>query len=264
MTREEFYNYMSEFSKEPEIANTCLVDGVSFPFVTGLRLMRDRADKSVGEHSKEQFGICMWQFDFVYEKEFAPYVHYLDNFTVKEALALENSEQIRVAMEMFTPEEVVSEGGLELVATETVFKKQKGWTISKEHGLEEKTLEYEDTYTLYKGEVNTPIGKNIYGVVKCKDTSTEREYYLFSDIALERDENNAVLHITEDPIEAIARTIRIPVPHQSLEIHDVYENIQRQGDVVMAKPKPEYIDAEMTIDKPLNREQYLTMIVAES
>lgn len=185
-------------------------------------------------------------------------------FTVKEALDIQNAEQRMIALKGFTPEEVAQEGGFQLLGEETLTKKQLRWTIDEEGNMTEAEVEFTDTYTLYKGEFDTRAGKSVFGVVKCKDTSTDREYWLYVDITTKRDSNNASIDWIKDPIEAIASTIKMPLPHQALEIDDVYEYIQRQGDVNMGKLKPEYEGAKFVMSKPLNKNQYLTMLRAES
>lgn len=185
-------------------------------------------------------------------------------FTVKEALDLQNAEQRMMALKAYSPAQVQEEGGFELLGEETLTKTQLRWTIDEEGNMIESEVEFKDTYTLYKGEFDTRSGKSVFGVVKCKDTSTDREYWLYVDITTERDRNNASINWIKDPIEAIASTIKMPVPHEALEIDDVYEYIQRQGDVNMGKLKPEYEGAKLVVSKSLTKQQYINMLRAES
>jgi hypothetical protein len=96
--------------------------------------------------------------------------------------------------------------------------------------------------------------------VKCKDTSTDREYLIWVDAdgvnttngGSRWDSSNTGLNA----INAIAWTIQVDV--QKGEI----DKIIRQGDCILVKPK-----ADATIlDTPrhLTGEEYLTLLVAES
>jgi len=153
-------------------------------------------------------------------------------------------------------ENIVKEVNPKLIKKETISKtttwvKQDGTLLTKD---------YKDTYELYKVEGkdwsvgtdgsswNTP--QPVY-YVKCKDTSTDREYMLWinaesvcrtNDISFNSSRDDFGSKIT--PIQAIAWTIQTNVPKGGID------KIVRQGDCIMIKKKKNV--------KLVNDERHLT------
>lgn len=268
-TREEFYEIIELVKKQEVTQGKWVISDIPFEFNDGMRI-HTMIGSFPGNDGTTTFVVPtmieLLEFEFDIKLPSEEIVKsWIEPFTVKEALGLANEEQKRIAMSVFNAEQILSDGDLKSVGKETLTKTHPRWTVGADGEMSEETVTFEDTYELFIGNINNSRGVNaVYGIVKCKDTSTEREYYLFVDVATKRDRNREILEYTKDPIEAIALTFRLPVPHEKLNIDDVYDSIYRQGDVIMSKLKPEYVGHKMTIDKPLTRKQYCDMIVTES
>jgi len=167
---------------------------------------------------------------------------------------IRNIEQRRVAISCLGLENIVKEVNPKLIKKETISKtttwvKQDGTLLTKD---------YKDTYELYKVEgkdwsVGTDIGtwntpQPVY-YVKCKDTSTDREYMLWIDVESVCRTNDISFSSTNlgskiTPIQAIAWTIQTNVPKGGID------KIVRQGDCIMIKKKKDV--------KLVNDERHLT------
>lgn len=165
-----------------------------------------------------------------------------------EISLLPNLEQRRIAIKYLGIDDIVSQVNPQLVSEETISKET---TWINEAGVEE-TIKFDDTYRLFsvnenvllKGkneEVNT-YNTNKQYFVKFKDTSTDREYMIWVDIAsvfntnhnkqLNRwNINSAVEEGNMTAIDCIAWTIKTTLPIGNIE------TIIRQGDCVLLKPK---------------------------
>ncbi|MGD1841073.1 MAG: hypothetical protein ACFB0B_09275 [Thermonemataceae bacterium] len=127
----------------------------------------------------------------------------LPPITIKEALALGNTEQRMIVLRIFTPEEVAQDLPAEKIDSQTIKKKQIRW----DENLKPYEYVYEDTYTLHKiaakelgvKERSWWVSPDIF-FVQCQCTSTDRMYYLY--VPPEAAENG-------DAIEAIAWTMQI-------------------------------------------------------
>lgn len=134
-------------------------------------------------------------------------------WTAKEVFRLTNQEQKYLLFSMIGPDQIEQEMNPTLVDRQTLTKKQPRYTVEGKDGhkvtkrfsneqLKEDLVEYQDTYELYyfdKSKLGTE--NNVY-YVKCKDTSTDRVYYLYVDGTDER--------CKYDAISAIAWTMRDP------------------------------------------------------
>lgn len=150
--------------------------------------------------------------------------------------------------------------------------------------LDKQTLDKTTTFVDKKGKVTTKKFKDTYELfevsadyfnkgtqswqkmndchfVRCKDTSTDREYLIWVELrnvgitngqdkySVNKDKVNA--------IQSIAWTIQTTVPQGNIE------KIIRQGDCVMVKPKD--ASAELLAEpRHLTEEEYRTLLVAES
>jgi hypothetical protein len=186
----------------------------------------------------------------------------------KEIAQLPNLEQRRIALLFLGLDRMVAEVNPILVSSVTI-PKQTSWVMESGEVVD---FKFEDTYELYKvnGDyfnegVNSwqKMGDAYY--VKCKDTSTDREYLIWIDLSsvwkvkCENDKNLNLWQIDIDKINAldtIAWTIQTDIPQGNIE------KIVRQGDCIMIKPKGKY----KTLDKErhLSKEEYLELLVAES
>lgn len=176
-----------------------------------------------------------------------------------EIAQLQNLEQRRIAISYFGIDRIVSDVSPKLVSSQTL-KKQTHWIT--EDGKEE-TINFDDTYELYKVDSEKLLGqKNLRPTyyVRCKDTSTDREYLIWVDIQSVYLTNNPKMSFfIEDTdvnaIQAIAWTIRTNVPQGNIE------KIVRQGDCILIKPKDSSLVGE---ERHLTEEEYKTLLVLES
>lgn len=165
-----------------------------------------------------------------------------------EISLLPNLEQRRIAIKYLGIDDIVSQVNPQLVSEETISKET---TWINEAGFEE-TIKFDDTYRLFSVNENVLLkGKNEevnewnkakQYFVKFKDTSTDREYMIWVDIAsvyntnhnkqLSRwNTNNAFEEGNITAIDCIAWTIKTTLPIGNIE------TIIRQGDCVLLKPK---------------------------
>jgi hypothetical protein len=146
-------------------------------------------------------------------------------------------------------------------------KKQTTW-VTPEGELE--TKQFNDTYELWKvsGNVWSEGTEARWGAddvyyVRCKDTSTDREYLIWidaTDVARTNNKNGWFSNSTETregitPIQAIAWTIQTDVEQGGID------KIVRQGDCILIKMKK---DATKGSVRHLTEEEYKTLLVAES
>jgi hypothetical protein len=191
--------------------------------------------------------------------------------TFSDIAQLENLEQRRIGIGALGIERLISEVNPKLIDKKTL-DKSTTW-INGEGKLE--TIEYKDTYELYKvkGSVfSQGLGNHqtmadcFY--VKCKDTSTDREYLIWIEPqSVYR--TNFTNHTSRDSwydrtngykelnaIECVAWTITTNVPQGNIE------KILRQGDCIMIKPQGKY--EPLATPRHLTQVEYETLIVAES
>tara|TARA_B000000475_G_C16004511_1_gene450333 strand:- start:505 stop:1245 length:741 start_codon:yes stop_codon:yes gene_type:complete len=165
-----------------------------------------------------------------------------------EISLLPNLEQRRIAIKYLGIDDIVSQVNPQLISEETISKET---TWINELGVEE-TIKFDDTYRLFSVNENVLLkGKNEevnkwnkakQYFVKFKDTSTDREYMIWVDIASVYNTNhnkqlnrwNTEKAFEEGDITAIdciAWTIKTTLPTGNIE------TIIRQGDCVLLKPK---------------------------
>jgi len=188
--------------------------------------------------------------------------------TFNEIAQIPNLEQRRVALLFLGLERMIAEVKPTLVSTKTI-KKQTTWINEQGELVEHK---FNDTYELYKvnGEyfsqgVETWRKMSDAYYVKCKDTSTDREYLIWVDLNSVWNvvtENNKGINRWEfdakniDAIDCIAWTIQTDIPQGKIE------KIVRQGDCIMIKPKGKY--DKLDRERHLSKQEYLNLLVAES
>jgi hypothetical protein len=186
--------------------------------------------------------------------------------TFSDIAQLPNLEQRRIGIGALGIDRLISEVNPTLIDRKTL-DKSTTW-INGEGVLE--TIEYKDTYELYqvKGEVFSQglgnyqtMADSFY--VKCKDTSTDREYLIWiepqSVFRTNRDNTwyqRGESHKELNAIECVAWTITTNVPQGNIK------KILRQGDCIMIKPKGKF--ELLATPRHLTQVEYETLIVAES
>lgn len=173
------------------------------------------------------------------------------------ATKINNLEQRRIAISYLGLENLQKQVSPVLVGKETI-RKTTTW-VTAEGGIETKV--YDDTYELYavKGKKlgegldswRTPTDVHY---VKCKDTSTDREYFIWVEEANIIRTNDYPENI--NPIMAIAWTFTTIVPEGSIE------RIIRQGDCILIK----HIEGTKMLNtaRHLTEIEYRTLLEQES
>lgn len=185
--------------------------------------------------------------------------------TFSDIAQLPNLEQRRIGIGALGLDRLISEVNPILIDRKTL-DKTTTW-INGEGKLE--TIEYKDTYELYrvKGEVfSQGLSRNMEDsfYVKCKDTSTDREYLIWIEpqSVYNTNRDNTTWYRRGESynelnaIECVAWTITTNVPQGNIE------KILRQGDCIMIKPKGRF--ELLPTPRHLTQVEYETLIVAES
>jgi len=230
-----------------------LINNVSFDYNTGCRLLKLKYDECPNTIDLQD----IWE-------DIVP-------MTFKEiATTLKNIEQRRVAIQCLGLERLTKEVKPVLINTKSI-KKTTAWVNPNGELV---TKKFTDTYELYKvkGEmINQGIEGNRWDklndvhFVKCKDTSTDRDYFIWVDAQSVYQVNNDRKWLSSDEdygvqinaIQAIAWTIQTNVAKDNIE------KIVRQGDCIMIKKK---LPTETIGDtlRHLTEVEYLELLVAES
>ena len=230
-----------------------LINNVSFDYNTGCRLLKLKYDECPNTIDLQD----IWE-------DIVP-------MTFKEiATTLKNIEQRRVAIQCLGLERLTNEVEPVLINTKSI----KKTTARVNPNGELITKKFTDTYELYKvkGEmINQGIEGNRWDklndvhFVKCKDTSTDRDYFIWVDAQSVYQVNNDRKWLSSDEdygvqinaIQAIAWTIQTNVAKDNIE------KIVRQGDCIMIKKK---LPTETIGDtlRHLTEVEYLALLVAES
>lgn len=188
--------------------------------------------------------------------------------TFKEIVTeIQNIEQRRIAVGCLGLENIHKEVNPTLIKSQTI-SKETFW-VGENGELIKKN--FEDTYELYQvngnvwGEGVKFLWEKPYNVhfVKCKDTSTDREYFIWVDAQSVYRTNNKDkwLNSSENfgdkitPIQAIAWTIQTDVELGGIE------KIVRQGDCILIKKKNK---CESGGVRHLTEKEYRELLVLES
>lgn len=230
-----------------------LINNVSFDYNTGCRLLKLKYDECPNTIDLQD----IWE-------DIVP-------MTFKEiATTLKNIEQRRVAIQCLGLERLTNEVEPVLINTKSI-KKTTAWVNPNGELV---TKKFTDTYELYKvkGEmINQGIEGNRWDklndvhFVKCKDTSTDRDYFIWVDAQSVYQVNNDRKWLSSDEdygvqinaIQAIAWTIQTNVAKDNIE------KIVRQGDCIMIKKKFPTDSIGDTL-RHLTEVEYLELLVAES
>ena len=225
-----------------------IIENIKFPFDIGCKLLKLK-------HTD-----CPKKFENTYIREIWDSIEPA-NFT--EIARFENLEQRRVGVLCLGLERLLKEVNPTLIDRSTLTK-QTTWINGKG---ELETINFNDTYELYEVEgalFNQGIEdwrkmESVY-FVKCKDTSTERDYLIWVDIKSVKSTND-ISHWNKNSrnvnaIDCIAWTIQTNIPEGNIE------KIVRQGDCVLIKTKGKYEPLRWV--RHLTANEYKTLLVAES
>lgn len=224
-----------------------IIENTQFSYDTGLRLL------------KLKHNICPFkELEDIWDK--------IVPMSFMEIAAFENLEHRRVGVLCLGLERLASEVKPKLIS-EKVLKKTTTW-IDKDGKVV--TKKFADTYELYevsgeyfsKGTSQWQRVENSY-FIKCKDTSTDREYFIWVDPRSvyrtnhDHDKYGSDFDIRKvTAIACVAWTIQTNVQKGNIE------KILRQGDCIMVKPK--VIGDFLSIPRHLTEKEYKTLLVAES
>jgi hypothetical protein len=182
--------------------------------------------------------------------------------TFKEIAQLENLEQRRVGVNCLGLDRLVSEVNPTLINSETI-SKITHW-VNEDGSITEH--KFDDTYELYcvkgdyfnEGLSNWQKMSDSY-YVKCKDTSTDRDYLIWVDLrdvyTTNTDNRWDYQPNKVTAIQAIAWTIQTDIKKGGIK------EILRQGDCILFKPKR---NAEIGNVRHLTEKEYRRLMVAES
>ena len=185
--------------------------------------------------------------------------------TFQDIALLPNLEQRRIGILHLGLDNIVSSVNPKLLSKKTI-KKTTSWVNEQGEIVEHK---FDDTYELFEvdGSVFSQGIENNWRTmenchyIRCKDTSTDREYLIWVDLQSvyrtnELGESWEFDKKKINPIQCIAWTIQTNVPQGKIE------KIIRQGDCVMIKPKGKYTPLDRA--RHLTEKEYMKLIVAES
>jgi hypothetical protein len=225
-----------------------IINNVEFPFNEGCRLLKLKYDKCPMKEIED-----FWE-------DIVP-MNFKDI-----AVSFTNTEQRRVGILCLGLEKLVSEVNPRLIKSETI-KKETTWV--DENGVLQ-NHKFNDTYELYEvdGSIwGESLGRNVRNVhyIKCKDTSTDREYFLWvnaQDVYSANDTRENRWYSSSEnygnlitPIQSIAWTIQTDIKEGGIE------KIIRQGDCILIKKKD---TAETGLVRHLTEKEYRTLLVLES
>lgn len=185
--------------------------------------------------------------------------------TFLEIAQLANMEERRIGIFCLGIEKLVAEVNPILLDKQTI-SKTTTWVLPNG---EIETKNYDDTYELFKvsadyfnvGFTNSWEKLDDSYFVKCKDTSTDRQYLIWVDLnRVLRTNNEHTWNMNKEKdtnaIQAIAWTIQT-----NIKKGDIKEII-RQGDCIMIKPIRGRNDRVST--RHLTEKEYRKFIIAES
>jgi len=188
----------------------------------------------------------------------------IEPLTFNEISKIQNLEQRRVAFLSYGLDRLVKEVKPELINKKTL-KKTTTW-VSQTGELV--TKKFNDTYELYKvagsyfgkSDLSWQKTEDCY-YVKCKDTSTDREYLIWVDLKeVYRTNDPGSWNYSPDKvnaIQAIAWTIQTNIGEGNID------KIVRQGDCILIKPK-NINNKGFVHTRHLTEKEYTTLLVAES
>ena len=195
--KKTYYIEGVEFEKMEDFMKICKCDLEEFP----ISLIKKGFDKPGSKYATK-----ISEAEKLYNK--------VEKMTVAEALKFPNMEQRMVALKFVGPDKIVSELKGKLISQETLTKKHNRWFPKKhikvsgvkpvgykeivEDMFDQKMVEFEDTYSLYRiNKKKLETDEDVF-ILHCKCPSTGRNYYLFIEPQ----------HATKTAIDAVASTMR--------------------------------------------------------
>jgi hypothetical protein len=223
-----------------------IIDNVQFPYNEGCRLLKLK-------HNTE----CPFeQLEDIWND--------IEPLSFKDIAQFENLEQRRIGIVCLGLERLVKEVKPTLLNSKTISKT----TTWINEGGEIVTKKFKDTYELYevsgeyfsKGLKETWRRMDNCYYVKCKDTSTDREYFIWvdlNDVYRTNNEDRWGFEKTKvNAIQCIAWTIQTDIDEGNIE------KIIRQGDCILIKPKS--LTKGNGRVRHLTEKEYKELLVAES
>jgi hypothetical protein len=211
-----------------------IIDNVEFPFNIGCRVLRMKYENSP-----------MDELDSFWNE--------IKPLSFGEIGELVNLEQRRICILYMGMDVIITNINPKLISKKTI-KKTTTWIDEKGELV---THKFSDTYELFEVDgkkLSDGLDMPNAHYIRCKDTSTDREYLIWVDVdAIVRQKNNKKI----TAIDAIAWTFQTNIAKDNIE------KIIRQGDCILIKP----IDATikpLNVERHLTSSEYLKLIVAES
>ena len=185
--------------------------------------------------------------------------------TIQEAFSERNAERRRVYFDCIGVEKIFKNLNPKSLDKQVIKKKRHRWDEKNDPWVHEFEDEYElfsiDPKELYATSDLSDWQKQRqatkYVAVRCKCTSTQREYWIYVP------EEEAICNGARvwdddkkkryDAIKAIAWTIRIDITDP--------EKVFRQGDIIVAKESP---TSKVVTPYHLNKDQYLQLMYSET
>jgi len=218
-----------------------VINNVIFPFNEGCRVLKLKS------------GECPFY-------ELKDFWNDIEPMTFVDIAKMINLEQRRIAIGYLGIDEVIRQVNPIEVDRQAIFKKT---TWINENGVREE-IDFKDVYELFKVSNNDLIQENnryaetFSHFVKCKDTSTDREYLIWVDLNSVYNTNDKSPWNKENKvtaIDSIAWTITTNVPEGNIE------KIVRQGDCILVKP----INKDNLCEpRHLTGKEYLELLELES
>lgn len=225
-----------------------IINNVEFPFDLGCRVLKLKHGDNCPMEQLQDFWNDIIPLSF------------------KEVAQLTNLEQRRIGVLHLGIDKIIADVNPTLLSKDTL-NKSTLWVDTNGELIEHK---FEDTYELYevsgeyfsKGLENRFTPKiDDYHYIRCKDTSTDREYLIWVDLRSVWNTNEIGNRWDFDKTkinatQCIAWTIQTDVPAGNIE------KIIRQGDCIMIKPNGKY--EPLLSARHLTEKEYRDLLVAES
>lgn len=221
-----------------------IINNVEFPFDLGCKILKLKHENCP-----------MFQLEEFWDK--------IEPATFKEIAELQNLEQRRIGILCLGLDRLVNEVNPTLLSSETL-DKTTTWITENGEVVEHK---FKDTYELYEVSADY-FNKGLESwrkmesahYIKCKDTSTDRDYLIWVDLksVFETNEYGSRWEFDISKINAIdciSWTIQTDIEKGGIE------KIIRQGDCILIKTKK---NAKKGGIRHLTSKEYKKLLVAES
>lgn len=231
--------------------------------------MENKFSKIIIENHRFDFNIGCRVLKLKFEKSPHPEIEGIwddiEPLTFREIAQLENLEQRRISLLYLGLDRLVEQCNPKLIDKKTI-KKETTWVNTDGELI---TKKFNDTYELYEvsgkslGQDRWKRDGESQYYVKCKDTSTDRDYLIWIDKRDVWRTNNVdgkggwdKWEKYNDAVASIAWTIQTNVPKGNIG------EIVRQGDCILIKPKGKFEFLESP--RHLTKKEYMELLVCES